>query len=362
MTLTELKYIVAVARERHFGRAAQACSVSQPTLSVAVRKLEEELGVPLFERGPAEVSLTRAGVDVVEQAQRVLEQAQQIPELAARGSNPLAGPLRVGVISTIGPYLLPTLVPQVISDFPQMPLLLREDFADKLIEQLRQGHLDVAILAEPLDLQGVMTHLVYEEPFVVAVPTRHSWAQRSEITAAELHEQTVLLLENGHCFRDQVLRLCPELRSFSQILGGMRQGFEGSSLETIRYMVAAGVGITVLPATATPRSLLPPNASSAVQGALTQAAMGGTTLTVNAGLAPAATSAMAPVDDIGIMPATDRLVAYLSFAAPIPSRRVFLAWRSSFGRIAAVEAIRAAVLASDLPGVVKSSNLTSMSP
>ena len=361
MTLTELKYIVAVARERHFGRAAQVCSVSQPTLSVAVRKLEEELGLQLFERGPAEVSLTRAGVDVVEQAQRVLDQAQQIPELAARGANPLAGPLRVGVIPTIGPYLLPTLVPQVMSDFPQMPLLLREDFADKLIEQLRQGQLDVAILAEPLDLQGVMTHVVYEEPFVVAVPTRHSWAQRSEIAVPELQDQKILLLDNGHCFRDQVLRLGPELRSFSQISGGMHQGFDGSSLETIRCMVATGIGITVLPATATPLSLSPLNAGSAVHGAMTQAANGGMTLVVNGGLAPAATTAMAPVDDVGILPAMDRLVAYIPFAAPVPSRRVFLAWRSSFGRIAAVEAIRAAVLASDLPGVVKSLNLTSMS-
>jgi len=228
---------------------------------------------------------------------------------------------------------LPTLVPQVISDFPQMPLLLREDFADKLIEQLRQGHLDVAILAEPLDLQGVMTHVVYEEPFVVAVPTRHSWAQRSEIVAPELQDQTILLLENGHCFRDQVLRLCPELRCFSQISSGMRQGFEGSSLEIIRYMVAAGVGITVLPATA-----------------------------AHGGLTPTTSGAKVPADDVGIMPVTARLVACIPFAAPIPSRRVFLAWRSSFGRIAAVEAIRAAVLASDLPGVVKSSNLTSMSP
>jgi len=336
VTLTELKYIVAVARERHFGRAAQACSVSQPTLSVAVRKLEEELGVQLFERGPVEVSLTRAGVDVVEQAQRVLDQAQQIPELAARGTNPLAGPLRVGVIPTIGPYLLPTLVPQMISDFPQMPLLLREDFADKLIEQLRQGHLDVAILAEPLDLQGVMTHGVYEEAFVVAVPTRHSWAQRSEIAAPELQDQTMLLLDNGHCFRDQVLKLCPELRCFSQISGGMRQGFDGSSLEIIRYMVAAGVGITVLPATAT--------------------------FAAHGGLTPTTSGAMVPPDDVRIALATDRLVAYVPFAAPIPSRQVFLAWRSSFGRLAAVEAIRAAVLASDLPGVVKSSNLTSMSP
>jgi len=283
-----------------------------------------------------EVSLTRAGVDVVEQAQRVLDQAQQIPELAARGTNPLAGPLRVGVIPTIGPYLLPTLVPQMISDFPQMPLLLREDFADKLIEQLRQGHLDVAILAEPLDLQGVMTHVVYEEAFVVAVPTRHSWAQRSEIAAPELRDQTMLLLDNGHCFRDQVLRLCPELRCFSQISGGMRQGFDGSSLEIIRYMVAAGVGITVLPATAT----------SAAHG----------------GLTPTTSGAMVPPDDVRIALATDRLVAYVPFAAPIPSRQVFLAWRSSFGRLAAVEAIRAAVLASDLPGVVKSSNLASMSP
>ena len=362
MTLTELKYIVAVARERHFGRAAQACSVSQPTLSVAVRKLEEELGAQLFERGPVEVSLTRAGVDVVEQAQRVLDQAQQIVELAARGTNPLAGPLRVGVIPTIGPYLLPTLVPQLIADFPQMPLLLREDFADKLIEQLRQGHLDAAILAEPLDLQGLMTQAVYEEPLVVAVPTRHAWAQRSEIAASELQDQTILLLENGHCFRDQVLRLCPGLHCFSQISGGMRQGFEGSSLETIRYMVAAGVGITVLPATATPLTQLTRQVGPAATGGLSPPANGGTVPAAHGGLMPTTNGATVLADDLGILPVTERLLAYIPFAAPVPSRRVFLAWRSSFGRVAAIEAIRGAMLASTLPGVLKLPNPTSMSP
>ncbi|UCE30056.1 MAG: LysR family transcriptional regulator [Burkholderiales bacterium] len=303
MTLTELKYIVAVARERHFGRAAEACFVSQPTLSVAIRKLEDELGVQLFERGSTEVSVTSLGERIVEQAQRVLEDADTIREIARRGQDPLAGPLRVGVIYTIGPYLLPALVPRMIDEHPEMPLLLQENFTLKLLELLRQGEIDVAIVAEPLAAHGLMTQAVYDEPFMVAVPSGHPWAKRDAVGSLELKEQTMLLLGSGHCFRDHVLEVCPELSRYSQATDGIQKTFEGSSLETIRHMVASGIGVTVLPVTAVPA--------------------GG----------------------------RDSLLAYLPFAAPGPARRVVLAWRKSFTRAAAIEALRRTMLSALPPSV-----------
>ena len=303
MTLTELKYIVAVARERHFGRAAEACFVSQPTLSVAIRKLEEELGVQLFERGGSEIGITPVGARIVEQAQHVLGQTNAIREIAAQGKDPLAGPLRVGVIYTIGPYLLPRLVPRMIADAPQMPLLLQENFTVKLLELLRQGDIDLAILADPFPDPGLATLGVYDEPFVVAEPARHRWARRRAIRSLELKEQTMLLLGTGHCFRDQVLEVCPELSRHSQSSAGIQKTFEGSSLETIRHMVASGVGVTVLPRTACAQ------------------------------------------------PREDELLRYIPFVAPPPHRRVSLVWRKSFTRVPAMEAVRRAILAAGLPGV-----------
>ncbi len=302
MTLTELKYLVAVARERHFGRAAEACFVSQPTLSVAIKKLEEELGVQLFERGGAEVTVTPVGVRVVEQAQRVLEQTTAIREIAEQGRDPLSGPLRVGVIYTIGPYLLPHLVRRMIAQAPKMPLLLQENFTVKLLELLRQGEIDVAILADPFPDAGLITQAVYEEPFVVAVPVRHPWADRREIDARELKNQTMLLLGTGHCFRDQVLEVCPEMSRFSQASAGIQRTFEGSSLETIRHMVASGIGLTVLPITAIPAH-------------------------------------------------DDGLLRYIPFAGVAPSRRVGLAWRKRFARDEALGALREAILSLATPGV-----------
>ena len=311
MTLTELKYIVAVARERHFGRAADACHVSQPTLSVAIRKLEDELGVALFERGGPEVTVTPVGRRIVEQAQRVLDETAHIRELASEGRDPLAGPLRVGIIYTIGPYLLPTLMRRIIEDAPRMPLLLQENFTVRLLELLRQGDVDVAVLAEPFADQGFATCPLYDEPFVVAVPRGHPWAKRRAIGSAELKEQTMLLLGTGHCFRDQVLEVCPELSRYSQASAGIQKTFEGSSLETIRHMVASGIGITVLPWMAQPAAVLEGRRRD------------------------------------------DGLLAYVPFEPPAPTRRVVLAWRRSFTRVAAIEALRQAVLRSDLPGVDK---------
>ncbi len=247
MTLTELRYIVAVARERHFGRAADACFVSQPTLSVAVKKLEDELGVALFERGPTEVAVTPVGAGIVAQAQRVLEQAGTIRELAKHGKDPLAGPLRLGVIYSIAPYLLPALVPHIIRAAAEMPLIIEENFTHRLLEMLKSGEIDGAILALPFSEPGLMVQPLYDEPFLVAMPAGHAWAAKKAIAAADLKKETMLLLGNGHCLRDQVLQVCPEMMRFSSSgAEGIQRTFEGSSLETIRHMVASGVGLTVL--------------------------------------------------------------------------------------------------------------------
>ena len=311
MTLTELKYIVAVARERHFGRAAEACFVSQPTLSVAIKKLEDELNVQIFERGTSEVSVTPIGEQIVTQAQRVLEQTLAIKEIAKQGKDPLVGSLRLGVIYTIGPYLLPTLVKQMIKRVPQMPLMLQENYTLKLIELLKQGEIDVAIMALPFPETGLMLRPLYDEPFVVALPSGHAWEHRSKIDPDDLKQETMLLLGSGHCFRDHVLGVCPELMRFSQNADGIQKTFEGSSLETIRHMVASGVGITVLPRTSVQE--VKPHAGGVDSG----------------------------------------LLSYVAFGEPVPDRRVVLAWRKSFTRMPAIDAICDAINACELPGVNK---------
>ena len=318
MTLTELKYIVAVARERHFGKAAEACFVSQPTLSVAIKKLEEELEVKLFERNATEIAVTPLGEEIVRQAQVVLEQAAAIKEIAKRGKDPLAGPLRLGVIYTIGPYLLPDLVKQVIEHTPQMPLMLQENLTAKLLEQLRLGELDAAILAEPFPDTNLAIAPLYDEPFLAAVPAHHPLAQRQHVTAEELKQETMLLLGSGHCFRDHVLEVCPEFARFSNDAEGIRKSFEGSSLETIKHMVAAGMGITLVPRLSVPASALEPAAREVQPGS---------------GRGDAS------------------YVRYLPFAGDPPTRRVVLAWRRSFTRYEAIAALRNAVYACQLPGV-----------
>ena len=310
MTLTELKYIVAVARERHFGRPAEACFVSQPTLSVAIKKLEDELNVQIFERGTSEVSVTPIGEQIVAQAQRVLEQTLAIKEIAKTGKDPLLGPLRLGVIYTIGPYILPTLVKQMIDRVPQMPLMLQENYTLKLIELLKQGEIDVAIMALPFPETGLMVRPLYDEPFVVAMPKGHPWAKRSSIKADDLKLETMLLLGNGHCFRDHVLGVCPELMRFSQNADGIQKTFEGSSLETIRHMVASGVGITVLPRTS-----------------------------------------VSDMHETHMNSTDSGMLTYVPFEDPVPDRRVVLAWRKSFTRMPAIEAVCAAVKSCDLSGI-----------
>jgi LysR family hydrogen peroxide-inducible transcriptional activator len=256
MTLTELKYIVAVAREKHFGKAAEACFVSQPTLSVAIKKLEDELEVKLFERSANEVTVTPLGEEIVRQAQSVLEQAANIKEIAKRGKDPLAGPLKLGIIYTIGPYLLPDLVRQAIARTPQMPLMLQENFTVKLLEMLRTGEIDCAIMAEPFPDTGLATAALYDEPFMVALPSNHPLAAHTHVNADELKKETMLLLGNGHCFRDHVLEVCPEFARFSSDAEGIRKSFEGSSLETIKHMVAAGMGVTLVPRLSVPKEAL----------------------------------------------------------------------------------------------------------
>jgi len=304
MTLTELRYIVAVAREKHFGRAAEACFVSQPTLSVAIKKLEEELDVKLFERGAAEVSVTPLGEDIVRQAQSVIEQAAAIKVIAKRGKDPLSGPLRLGIIYTIGPYLLPELVKQSIERMPQMPLMLQENFTVKLLEMLRTGELDCAIMAEPFPDTGLAIAPLYDEPFLVAVPAGHALAKRKRISAEELKQETMLLLGTGHCFRDHVLEVCPEFARFASDAEGIRKSFGGSSLETIRYMVASGMGVTVVPRLSVPAE-------------------------------------------------RQEHIRYIPFEAPVPTRRVVLAWRRSFTRYEAIAALRNAVYACALKGVAR---------
>jgi LysR family transcriptional regulator, hydrogen peroxide-inducible genes activator len=303
MTLTELRYVIAVAREKHFGRAAQACFVAQPTLSIAIKKLEEELDVKIFERGSHEVGMTPLGEEIVHQAQVVMEQAARVKEIAERGKDPLAGPLRLGVIYTIGPYLLPELVQQSITQLPQMPLILQENFTHKLIDMLRSGELDCVILAEPFPDTGLAVAMLYDEPFMVAVPQKHSLSVRQSISVEALKSETLLLLGAGHCFRDHVLEVCPEYVRFSSQAEGLRKNFEGSSLETIKYMVSAGMGVTVVPQLSAMKDALPG-------------------------------------------------IRYIPFDNPIPTRRVVLAWRRTFPRYEAIAALRNLVQTSSLKGML----------
>ena len=318
MTLTELKYIVAVAREKHFGKAAEACHVSQPTLSLAIKKLEEELDVRLFERSATEVSVTPLGGEIVRQAQSVLEQAAEIKEIAKRGKDPLAGPIRLGVIYTIGPYLLPDLVREVIRAVPQMPLMLHENLTVKLLEMLRNGEIDCAILAEPFPDAGLAIAPLYDEPFMAAVPASHPLAAQATVTAEELKSETMLLLGAGHCFRDHVLEVCPEFARFANHTDGIRKTFEGSSLETIKHMVAAGMGMTLVPRLSVP-DLKPVTRR-------------------------ATSRSEAPVRYLPVLDAQ---------GGPPPKRRVVLAWRRSFTRYEAIAALRNAIYACPLSGVTR---------
>jgi LysR family hydrogen peroxide-inducible transcriptional activator len=302
MTLTELRYIVAVSQKNHFGKAAQACFVSQPTLSIAIKKLEEELGVRLFERSSKNaIRITDIGQQVVKQAYIVLQQSQLLSEIAQQGKDPLSGPFRLGVIYTIGPYLLPNLIPKLTENAPDLKLIIEENFTANLLQSLTQGSLDAIIISYPFEEPGIETKPLYQEPFIVALPKNHQWKNRVAIPTEDLASQDLMLLGSGHCFRDQVVEACPNCMSGSSEL---TRTFEGSSLETIRHMVAAGTGITVLPRT----SILNSQRSDAM---------------------------------IDIKP----------FMPPAPSRTVAIAWRKHYPRKAAIAMIRETIQTCSLDGV-----------
>lgn len=298
MTLTELKYLVAVAQERHFGRAAERCHISQPALSLAIRKLEEELGTAVLERRTNRVTLTALGEKVVQQAQRVLEAAELIPLIVAQGKDQLVGSFKLGVIATVGPYILPELIPLLHKRAPSMPLEIEENLTVNLNRMLLHGQLDAIIVALPHKEPGVLTKPLYEEPFKVVVPVTHPWAKRTRIDTDDLPSEKVILPHAGHCFRRQVLDHCPDISRSD------REGVQGNSLETIRQMVASGLGITVLPC-----------------------------------------SALSPKHE-------HKRLATIPFAEPVPERQIGLAWRKGFARLAALDVIEDAVRSLKIPGLV----------
>jgi LysR family transcriptional regulator, hydrogen peroxide-inducible genes activator len=292
MSLTELKFIVAVAQERNFRRAAEKCFVTQPALSLAIKKLEEELQVVIFERSRSDVTPTEIGEKIIEQAEKVLEEAARIKQLAELGKNQLQGALKLGLIHSIGPYLLPEIIPILRKTAPDMPLEVEENLTANLEAQLKNGVIDAAIIALPFDVAGLQYRALYDEEFDVVVPSDHHWAKRKHINASELSDEKVLLLNSGHCFSNQITQACPELSRKGEIL-------QGNSLETIRNMVASNLGITVLPCSATAARYNNP------------------------------------------------LIKVIPFTAPAPTRRIAIAWRKSFVRLEAVEKIAESITAID---------------
>jgi LysR family hydrogen peroxide-inducible transcriptional activator len=302
MTLTELRYVIMLAQEKHFRRAAERCFVSQPTLSVAIKKLEDELEVALFERDSNEVRLTAIGERVVAQARRVLEETDVIKTIAREGKSQVNAPLKVGAIFTIGPYLFPHLIRNIRTIAPKMPLLLEENYTAVLRQKLRQGDLDAIIISLPFSEPDTEVHDLYDEPFHVLIPAHHPLANENKITRKQLESETVLLLGDGHCFRDQVLNACPNL--IQQANQSREMLPQGTSLETLRHMVASGLGLTIVPATS-------------------------------------ATSRVYDTDTIREIP----------FAGKVPTRRVTLVWRSRFSRPKAIEVLIEAISCCRLDGI-----------
>ncbi len=253
MNLRDLRYLVALAEHKHFGHAAAASFVSQPTLSTQIKKLEDELGVALVERTPRKVLLTEVGREIAQRAREVLNEVEQIRAAAQRTRDPESGTVRLGIFPTLGPYLLPHVIPAIRARFPRLELLLTEEKTEIVLKRLREGRLDAGILALPIHDDQLHQEFLFEEDFVLAVPEGHELASQSSLKLGDLSEQNLLLLEDGHCLRDQALEVC-------QLAGAMeRTGFRATSLETLRQMVAAGVGITLLPTLA----VKPPVAPSA---------------------------------------------------------------------------------------------------
>lgn len=291
MTLTEFRYLVALAKTGHFGQAARQCHVSQPTLSIAIKKLEDELGVTLFERSKSQLTPTQTGLKIIQQAEVLLAQVEVIRELADSGRDPFHSPLRLGAIYTIGPYLFPHLVPELTSRAANMPLFIEEGYTANLKEKLLSCELDAIVIALPFQARDVLSKTLYEEPFVVLLPKEHPLTGQATIKPADLQAEEILLLGEGHCFRDQILTAFPDLLSQGPgIEHSAFSGKAGTSLETLKLMVSSGLGITILPLSAA--SLTSYNREM---------------LTVR------------------------------PFAAPAPQRSVALAWRASFPRHQAIE-------------------------
>jgi len=288
MTLTQLRYIVTLAQTEHFGRAATQCFVSQPTLSVAIKKLEDELDVTLFERGRSSVTTTDIGKKIIAQAQLTLQQADHMKELAMFDKDQLNSPLKVGAIHTIGPYIFPQLVHQLRMSTPKMPLYIEENFTAKLRIKLISGALDAIIVALPFDEPDVVTTPLYKEEFLMLLNPSHPWCDKQLIASADLNQTELLLLGEGHCFRDQVLESSEPLQ---HALNAQHHATEGSSLETIRMMVASGLGSSVIPSCAVKSTRM-----------------------------------------------SDELVC-VPFSEPKPGRTVALAWRASFPRIKAIDCL-----------------------
>jgi len=286
LKLKDLRYLVAVADTRHFGRAAAKCFVSQPTLSAQLRKLEQDLGVQLIERQPRRVSLTPAGEEVTRHARQMLETGEAIVTLAQTRRDPLAGQLRLALLPTIGPYLLPQVALKLRKALPRLELMLYEYQTAPMLEHLHAGEIDVGLLALPVNDEALASRELYEEPFVLALPESHRLAARAQVRVDDLDGETLLLLEDGHCLRDQALEICARSNVHE------KQDFRATSIETLRQMVAAGVGITLLPALAS-------------RGAYAHA----------------------------------RGIAIREFARPIPSRRIGAVWRKSSARLSAIGAL-----------------------
>lgn len=301
MTLTELRYITAVAKEKHFGKAAARCGVSQPTLSIAVKKLEEELDVVLFDRSSSEVIITPIGKKIVAQAEKVLNAAGQIQEIVHNERDELTWPLKLGLIFTVAPYLLPKLVTSLHEAAPQMPLLLEENYTDVLMESLKKGDLDVLVAAEPINDNALEVVPLYEEPFFVIVPKGHPFEDRDQVTEKQLIKEKMIFLTEGNCMRDNIFQSCRELAA-QQKIQGLANTLQGSSINTIRYMVASGLAISILPATS---------------------------LTEH----------------------DHMLFSIVPFKPPVPSRKVVLVSRRNGARPRAVQALRDAVFESKLAGV-----------
>jgi len=286
LKLKDLRYLVAVADTRHFGRAAERCFVSQPTLSAQLKKLEDYLGVQLIERHPRHIALTDAGEQVVARARRMLEAAEEVLALARTHRDPLGGRLRVALLPTIGPYLLPQIAAAIRKALPRLTLLLYEFQTTVMLQKLHSAEIDLGILALPIELDGLACRELYEEPFQVALPAEHRLAKRATLRLEDLQAESLLLLEEGHCLRDQALALCSRAGAHEN------QDYRATSLETLRQMVATGAGVT----------LLPELASRGVYGAA-------------------------------------RGVAIRPLSRPVPVRRIGAVWRSSTARRAAIDAL-----------------------